>query len=343
MDAQELKGRIKSGELSGWYIFSGEEDYLKKYYLGELKKRILQDETFTPFNYSSYDGEDVDFSAIGEAIKSPPMMSDYKLIEWKFANLDALKEGEKEALEALFELKDDYQSSVFVITTTSDGFDVGTPKKPSRLAARLSKGFEIINFPKSTDAQLLSWLKKHFEAEKISVDVQTLNELLYRAGHSMDVLNSEVAKLACFAKANGKGEVTAKDVREITSSSIECDTFALSNGVTQNNVEMTLLAIRDMKERRVEPQAILAMLERTYSDLTSVALLIDEGRGSADIESIMKLHPFKAKLYINSAKRIGSERLSRALSELCKIDAASKSGGTAGYGPIEMFVTKNLK
>ena len=343
MDIQEFKNRIKTGELSGWYIFSGEEDYLKKYYMRELREKVLTDETFAPFNYASYDGEEVDLSAIREAIKSPPMMSDYKLIEWKFANLDQLKESERDALCDLFDLKEDYSSSIFVIMTTAEGFDVGTPKKPAKLATRLSKGFDILNFPKSTDAQLIAWLKKHFEAEKISVDTQTLNELLFRAGHSMDVLNSEVKKLCFYAKANGKSEVNSKDVSEITSPSVECDAFALSNAVTQKSSEMAFFAMRDLKQRKVEPQVILAMLERVYSDLTSVALLIDEGAGAAEIESIMKLHPFKAKLYINSAKRMGSARLSECLSELCEIDAASKSGGSAGYGPIEMFITKNIK
>ena len=343
MDVLEFKNRIKSGELAGWYIFSGEEDYLKKYYLKELKDVILADETFMPFNYASWDGDEVDFAAIKEAIKAPPMMSDYKLIEWKFANLDTMKEGEREALTELFEMKDDYPTSVFVIMTTSDGFDAGTIKKPSKLATRLSKGFDILNFPKSTDAQLLAWLKKHFEAEKISADAKTLNELLFRAGHSMDVLNSEVSKLCCFAAANGKNTVDSNDVAFITSPSVECDAFALSNAVTQKNAEMALFAMRDLKQRKVEPQVILAMLERAYSDLVSVALLIDEGRGASDVESIMKLHPFKAKLYINSAKRIGTARLTECLAELCKIDAASKSGGSSGYGPIEMFITKNLK
>ena len=84
------------------------------------------------------------------------------------------------------------------------------------------------------------------------------------------------------------------------------------------------------------------MLERVYSDLVSVSLLLDEGRGSSDVESILKLHPFKAKLYINAAKKVGSRGLAASLAELCRIDAASKSGGVSGYGAIEMFVTNNL-
>ncbi len=342
MDLNEFKGRLKSGNLSGWYIVSGEEDYLKKYYMNELRRAIVTDEAFSLFNHTAYDGADIDFSAVAEAIKSPPMMSDYKLIEWRFANLDGLKEGERSALESLFELKEEYPCAVFAIMTTSDGFDAGTQKKPSRLAIRLNKGFEILNFSKSTDAQLLTWLKKHFDAEGVGVDVNTLNALLFRSGRSMEILNNEVIKLCCYAKANGRAAVTPSDVDAVSSSTVECDAFALSNAVLEKNVEKAFVALTDLKQRRVEPQAVIAMLERTYSELTSVALLLDEGKGSSDIESILKFHPFKAKLYIGAAKKFGTKRLSESLSELCRADAASKSGGISGYGSVEMFITRHI-
>lgn len=342
MDLNEFKGRMKSGNLSGWYIICGEEDYLKKYYMSELRRATVADEAFALFNHVAYDGADIDFSAVSEAIKSPPMMSDYKLIEWKFANLDGLKEGERSALESLFELKEEYPYAVFAIMPTSDGFDSGTVKKPSRLASRLGKGFDILNFSKSTDAQLLAWLKKHFDAEGVSVDVNTLNALLFRSGRSMEVLNNEVTKLCCYAKSGGRVAVTPSDVDAVASSTVECDAFALSNAVLEKNTERAFIALTDLKQRRVEPQAVIAMLERTYSELTSVALLLDEGKGSSDIESILKFHPFKAKLYIGAAKKIGTKRLSESLSELCRADAASKSGGISGYGSVEMFITRHL-
>ena len=38
MTLTELKARLKSGSISGWYIFAGEEEYLKAYYRNEIKK-----------------------------------------------------------------------------------------------------------------------------------------------------------------------------------------------------------------------------------------------------------------------------------------------------------------
>lgn len=342
MEINELKSRLKSGEVAGWYILCGEEDYLKKYYINQIRDSIVTDPVFSTFNYVAYDGADVDFASVAEAIKSPPMMADYKFIEWRFANIDSMKEGDMRALESLFELKSEYPCAVFAIMTTSDGFDAGTVKKPSRLAARLAKAFDILNFPKSTDSQLLSWLKKHFDAEGISVDLNTLNALLFRSGRSMEILNNEVMKLCCYAKANGKTGVGASDVEEIASPTIECDAFALSNAVLEKNVERAFFALSDLKARRVEPPIVVAMLERAYSELTSVALILDEGGGIAEVESVLKFHPFKAKLYVNAAKKVGSKRLARSLSELCQLDASSKSGGLSGYGAIEMFITCNL-
>lgn len=342
MDITEFRAGLKNGKISGWYIFCGEEDYLKKYYMNELRLVTAPDDAFSLFNYVSFEGVDIDFGAVAEAIKSPPMMSEYKLIEWKFAPIDTLKESEKSALFELFSLKEEYPYAIFSIMATADGFDAGTAKRASRMAARLSEAFEILNFPKSTDSQLLSWLKKHFDAEGISVDLAALNSLLFRSGRSMEVLNGEVLKLCCYAKANGISAITSSEVELIASPTVECDAFALSNAVLEKNVERAFLALTDLKQRRVDPQVIISMLERTYSDLSSVAFLLDEGNGASEIESILKFHPFKTKLYINSAKKIGSKKLASTLAQLCRIDAASKSGGIYGYGAIEMFITQNL-
>lgn len=343
MTQNELKAKLKSGNLVGWYIFSGEEDYLKRYYMKELRDAIIsEDDPFAFFNHVVFDGAEIDFAAVSEAIKSPPMMSEYKLIEWKFANIEGMKESERAALCDLFSLKEEHPYSIFAIMPSSVGLDVGTEKKPSKLATRLRGGFDIINFEKSTDAQLISWLKRHFDKEGVGVSAETLSALLFRSGHTMQILANEVQKLCAYAKANGIEVIGVKEVNEIASATVECDAFALSNAVIEKNVGKAFVALTDLKQRRVEPPVIIAMLEKVYADLASVALLLEEGRGSADVESILKFHPFKAKLYINSAKRVGAKALAASLDSLRKIDASSKSGGISGYGTIEMFVTQNL-
>lgn len=342
MTVTELKARIKSGKIGGWYIFAGEEEYLKAYYRTEIKKLTVPDEAFAPFNHTVYEGQDVSIAGIAEAIKSPPMMSDYKFIEWRFADLDKMKAGEISALTELFESKSDYPECVILITALADGFDTGTAKRPSKLYKTLSEGFEIVSFEKSTDPQLLAWMKKHFDAEGIAVSPDTLSALLFRVGHSMQMLKNEITKLSAYAKARGLGSISTADVNEVTSSTVECDAFAISNAIIEKNAEKAFLALADMKQQRLAPGVVLGQLARTYGELMSIALLMDEGKDASDIEAIMKFHPYRLKLYMAAAKKLGTAGISASLADLVKTDAASKMGGIADYKAVEMFITKNL-
>ncbi len=346
MEINEFRTRLKSGELSGWYLFSGEEEYLKKHYLGELYKAVVCDEAFALFNYTAFDGADIDFASVSEALRSSPMMGDYKLVVWRFADIDSLKDGDMSALESLFSLKEEYPCAIFVISTTADGYDEGTVKKMSATKKRLLPAFEHIAFPKSTEPQLQGWLKKHFDAEGVTVDPSAVNALLLRSGRSMEVLSSEVEKLAAYVRANGRDHVTAADVEYIASPSAEGEAFALSNAVMDRNSAAALLAIADLKSRRVDPHAVLAILETTFSDLATIAMLTDEGKRPDDISLLLPKfrNVNRVKIYVQAAKRIGTRTLAENFTELCRIDAASKtSGGLSGYGPIEMFVAQKLQ
>ena len=97
-----------------------------------------------------------------------------------------------------------------------------------------------------------------------------------------------------------------------------------------------------MKGQRVEPTAVLAMLSKTYGDLVSVSLLIDEGKSEKDIADITKIHPYRLSLYMRAAKKTGTKRLADSLARLIKVDGAFKSGGIAGWGAVEMFITQNI-
>lgn len=342
MNVQELKGRIRSGELNGAYLFCGEEEYLSQYYLGILREATVTDAALAPFNHAVFDGMETALGAIEEAIKSPPMMSDWKLIEWRYPDLEHMRESERHALEQLAATVSDYPYAVLAVLTTADGLDPGTARRPSRLATRLGRSLHLLNFEISTEAQLLSWLKKHFDSHGIQVTPQTLTALLQRVGHSMTLLSQEVEKLAAYLHAGGQTQLSAEAIAAVTCATVECDTFALSNAITEGNRAAAYLALQDMVQRRVEPGVVLAMLERVYSDLSTVALLLDGGHGAADVTELLKWNAYKTRLYVAAAKRIGSPRLHAALRALLVADAASKSGGVSGYEPVELFLAEHL-
>ncbi len=342
MELNDFKALLKSGSLVGTYIFTGEEDYLKRYYLGLLKEKAIPDDTFATFNHAVYDGAEVDFGAVMDDIMAPPMFEQFKLIEWRYPDFDKMKESELEKLEKITEEVKNTDYAVLAFLTADHTPELGTPKKPSRFAKRFGDKINILSFEKSTDAQLLSWLKKHFDAEGISVTAETLRSLIFRAGHSMTVLNNEVIKLCMLAKARGASAITADDVNEAASSTPECDTFALSNAILEKNKRGAFLALEEMRSQRQDPIMILGMIARTYTDIANVAMMLKDGIDQNDIQTATKMNPYKLKLYIASAKRYTPESTAKILAELARVDTGAKYGGVTGYTAIELFISKYL-
>ncbi len=340
MDINELKSRIKSLRLGGCYVFAGEEDYLKRYYLSSIRDALVGDPTLAAFNHAVFEGAEINFAAVQDAIKAPPVFAEYKLIEWRYPSFVKMKENELALFEDTLDLLCEYPYATLCFIVTEGDIDLGTAKKESRFVKRFKDKLNLFNFPKSTDAQLLSWLKKHFDAYSIKSSVSALNELIFRSGHSMSVLKSEVDKLAYCVLARGGDTVTDELVREVASTTTECDTYALSNAIIERNKAAAYFALEEMKAERLDPLMILGMLERTYSELVNVLMLAGDGLGSADIVAATGINAYRVKLYLAGAGRFTKERAARILEELVRVDTGAKFGGVTGYPAIEIFIGK---
>lgn len=338
MTLAELKAKIKSEELSGAYLFCGEEDYLKRYYAEQIATAACPDEFFAPFNKIIFDGADVEVEQLREALIAPPMMADLKVVEWRYPDIEHMTEKERTALLELADNIGDYPYAVLILFVDIEGLDPGTARRPSRLAQKFSKSYNLVNFEKSTDQQLIAWLKKHFDAEGIIASPDVLSALIFRSGHAMQVLKHEVDKLCAYLKANAMGTLTQDAVNLVASSTLECDAFALSSAITDKNKAEAYLALSDMKMRRIQPGAVLATLLRSFSELVTVALLLGEGMSAEQIEKKLGWNTYKIKISIRSAHKWGAARLTEAVARLRVLDGESKSGGAAGYGMLEMFV-----
>lgn len=340
MEPAKFKELLRVGKTDGCFIFCGEEDYLKRYYLATLRGSIVTDEGLAAFNHSVYDGQDVDFAALLDDIKSPPMMADSKLVEWRYPSFEKMKEGDLAAFERILDELDSAPGVTLAFLVDDGEIDLGTAKKPSKLAKRFADRVAFLDFPRSTDAALLSWLKKHFDAEGITVTADTLRAMLFRCGHSMDVLHSEMEKLCFFAKSNGRTEIGEADVTLVCSSTPECDTFALSNAVIDRNKQAAFIALDEMKRRRLDPLMIMGMMAKTYSELVTVIMLLADGSDRDAIATATRIHPFKVKNYIAAAKKFTPLKAKNILEELTRVDTGAKFGGIGGYTAIELFVAK---
>ena len=70
---QKLKADLSAGTPGCAYIFYGEESYLREYYLGELRKKLVPS-GFEEFNYHRLEGKELTVQALTEMAEAMPML-----------------------------------------------------------------------------------------------------------------------------------------------------------------------------------------------------------------------------------------------------------------------------
>jgi DNA polymerase III delta subunit len=96
MNEAELKSKLKN-DKSGFYIFYGDNEYLKDYYASILRKDVKGDE----FNYSRFEGDEFSFYDIEGFLTTYSFSNERKMLEVSDPLISKWSEKELSELEAL--------------------------------------------------------------------------------------------------------------------------------------------------------------------------------------------------------------------------------------------------
>ena len=352
MTESELRSDIRSP--SGMYFFYGDEDYMKNHYAAQIKAAVVTDPGFAAFNYIRFSDDSFDAEAVREAILAPPVMAEKKLVDISVANLEKLM-GEKERtafLEMLEEIASGEDaggavslfgdgggadSAVVILRIAADGFDAGNPKRPSAFLKKAETFMKTVAFDVQSDARLIRWIERHFAEYGLMVSQQAAMRILTLCGRSMYRLSGELAKAAAYTAKSGRTEITVPDIDAAVTRTEEDDAFRLANCVLEGNIPAALDALAIKIRKREEPIMVLSQITRVFCDLAAAAHSLEEGMNSAEFAKRMKMHSYKAGLYMNAARSHPTEYFDRAVVRCAEADRKMKST-PLGYAVIERLI-----
>ena len=110
---KKLKQDLKEGAVGQLYVFHGEESYLRDFYLGQLRKKLLPAGMET-FNLHTFQGKECSPRQLEQAVDCLPMMSQRTLLEVYDYDLFKTSAADRDALAALLSQLPDYVCLVFV-------------------------------------------------------------------------------------------------------------------------------------------------------------------------------------------------------------------------------------
>lgn len=320
------------------YFFFGEEDYLKNAAVKQARAALGGDPAFDIFNFAIIDGREYTVDRLLDVLAPPPMMTDRKLVILQNLDLISFKQTDfQELCEALAALED-YDYNTLIITTAADGFAPGNlPKKPSAQLSALAELAVPVQFERSTPAKLAAWAQKHYAAHGALASPQVAAYTVDYCGRDMFTLALEIDKVACYALAHGRSEVSVEDVNRVAIPATEHGAFAFANAITEGRRADALQILDDMKFRRIEPVIIMGEVVGIYSELLTVKTLAEKGFSAPEIATELKMNEYKLARYLKSLRNTSQARVHAMIHAAALADTELKSGAR-GYAPLEKLI-----
>lgn len=317
-DFKAFKKDISAGNIKKLYVFQGEEDYLREFYLSELKKLLIPP-GFEAFNLHTLEGKGLDVERLSSMVDAFPMMADRSMIIVRDFDLFKGTEAVRKSMETLFSDLPEYCCLVFVYDT----IEYKPDKRMKKLYSLLSEDGRIVEFSRQSGKELLSWVRRRFASLDRDIDEDAAEHLLFLCGTLMTGLISEIEKIAAYSKSK---RVTREDVIAVASPVLDAVVFNLTDAIATRNFEAAIMILRELILMREEPIGIIAALGKQLRRIYSARIALNMGKGAPYLMEAWDIRfSFQATKLINAA-RLFSERWCALAVRLCaEADIALKS------------------
>ena len=221
---QKLKKDIKEGTIGTLYVFHGEEAYLRDFYLGQMKKKLLP-AGMEEFNLHTMNGKEFDVKTLAQMVDCLPMMSERTMIV--VSDYDIFK-GDKDALAAVLRDLPDYVCLVFVYDLLEYKSDART-----RLAALLKEKGSVVPFNRQGQGDLIDWISRRFRALDHDIGTEDAKYLIFLCGDLMNNLISEIGKIGAYARHH---RVTRQDIDAVATPQLDAVVFQMTDAIAAGNL-----------------------------------------------------------------------------------------------------------
>ena len=336
LNQAEFRKELKNG-LSGTYLFYGDEEYLKKFYAGRAEKHTVGDDAdLASWNTHIINADsDANLGELEAAVLSVSMMGDRIFVRYN-ADLTALTEDETVALIDIIENLDE-NNTVLLIVAPPGGFDAGTQKKPSKMYKRYEAVAKLVDLTAETPAELKKWMARRLSQDSLAITPDACELLLSRSTDNMFILSGELEKLAAYSLANNITTIDPTVVTEISSVTAEEDAFALANAVLEGDRRRALSVLHIHKTHREPAVGVLASVTKCICDMMTISYLAREGADKQTVAQRMKMHEYRAGLYLKAVAGSPPERLLAAAKRCREADLKLKST-TLDYIALERLI-----
>ena len=305
-----------------------------QHYLQQLKKSIL-DELTESFNYHRFHGENFDLNAFADAVENLSMMAERTLVQVDDIDIFKFSEDNREKMVSVLSDIPDYCTVVFTYETV----DWKPDKRLKKLWDAVS-ACQIVEFTKQNQRDLITWIGRHFAAQKKTISPELCAYLIDITDGTMTSLSGEIYKIAAYS---GADHICKADIDAVTEPVLDAVVFRMTDQLAAGAFGEALQTLQKLLKMQQEPLAILGAIGGHFRRLSTARTLLDHGKPASELQKLCGLADYPARKAMDAARRFSAAYCAFALEQIMETDYLMKTSFDDQQRLLELLILQLAK
>lgn len=338
MNYKDFFSSIKKDELANYYLFTGEEEYMMKLALEELKNKYISDD-FESLNYTTIDAKNANLEKLINASETLPFMSSKKIVILKDISL-FLEELEDKSKKTLYEFitdLGDFLILIFMDSTSSLRKNTKFYKiiKKNDRQVEFSKlmGQDMSNFINTLskrNGKIISKVNSKYFIDQTSYNSKNVDLNLY------DIEN-EFLKIVDYAKST---EITKEDIDKILIKTIDTNIFQFLEAFSSKSVERSLMLLNQMYNSGEPIQRMFFMMIRQIRLILGYLIYKKKGYDNKNIQEKLGIKAYEFSKIAGQSRAFSLKELENIMKKLVEVDKLMKTSSVEDKLIVEAFLVE---
>jgi len=309
--AQDIIGKIASGDVSPVYLLIGKEKFFHDQVIQAMTQHLLPDASSRSLNlYLLYGGEN-SLPEVVNAAQSRPMLADKKLVIVR--DFNRMRAGDSEPFIKYLENPQPYT----VLVMAAEELGAGNVNKAARKQA-----VEVECKPLS-EHKVASWIRSRAKGKQVPLDESACEALGGLTGNNLLTIDHELEKLANFMA--GADTISADDVARLSGLSAEYNVFNLQRTLSLRDIKKSYVIIKRLIEAGDNIHMIMAVLFAHFRKTLLVSRMLEKNESPAAIKQALKMGDYQLRQIMQTKQKFSVDAIENVISFLQSLDKELKS------------------